>query len=155
MPAKKKPEEEKKVPEIVKQAIRGGIKEPQLAEIAAHFFQRAGGARAVARLLYEEFTAARPGSIIRQRILDMILRVTKFANEKSVKPDDLGLLNDDDLETELTEAIKSVERSAWVKDATAPGRGEPEEHHSAPEEGVRDEPEQSRQPEEAGPAHPG
>src|SRR5262249_30212549 len=63
----------------VKTAISRGprLREPQLAELAGHFFRVAGGPRQVAQMLYDEFMHGRPGSLVRQRILDMVLRAVK------------------------------------------------------------------------------
>lgn len=113
----------KKIPQSVKKAIKGGLKEPQLAEIAAFFFEAAGGTRQVAKLLHDEFLAGHPGSMVRQRILDLVLRATKFSNEKSKGADDLGILNEADLEANLTELINESGGS------TEPS---PEEEEGAP-----------------------
>lgn len=93
-----------KVPPRVKDAIRGEFKEPSLADLASHFFACAGGTKAVARMLFDEFAAAKQGSIIRQRILEMVLRVTKAADDKMGPAADLGMLTEADLEAEI-EAI--------------------------------------------------
>lgn len=98
----------KHVPPSVKEAIRGGLKEPQLAEIAAYFFEAAGGTRAVSRLLFDEFTAASPGSMTRQRILDLVLRATKFGNERNKAGGDLGILSEEDLQSMLHEMVNDV-----------------------------------------------
>lgn len=91
----------KRIPESVQKALKEGLREPQLAEISAYFFQAAGGTRAVAKMLWDEFNASAPGSLMRQRILDLVLKATKFANEKSGVVDDLGMLSQEDLEREL------------------------------------------------------
>jgi hypothetical protein len=115
------------VPKSVKDAIKGGLREPQLAEIASHFFTAAGGTRAIGQILWNEFNAAPEGSLARQRILDLILRALKFANERSHITDNLGLLSEDDLERELQSVSWEV---AKVKDDVqekekAPGAGNP------------------------------
>ena len=102
----------------LRKAIRGELKEPQLAEISAHFFQMAGGPRKVALMLFTEYLAAKRGSMIRQRILDMILRTTKYANDKG-GGSDLSLLSDDDLEKELILALDSVQTAEKPPDAEA------------------------------------
>jgi hypothetical protein len=96
------------VPASVKEAIRGRLKDPQLAEVAAHFFAHAGGPRQVSKMLFDEFVAAKQGSVVRQRILDMILRVTRFANEKNAPRDDLGMLTEDDLQREFEAAMAEI-----------------------------------------------
>lgn len=95
----------RRLPPAIRKAIEGEIKEPQLAELSAHFFHAAGGPKAVAKMLFDEFAHANPGSQIRQRILDMILRVTRFANQQSGPVDDLGILTDEDLEREVVRVL--------------------------------------------------
>jgi len=56
-------------------------------------------------MLHDEFTAAAPGSLVRQRILDIIFRATKHVDDKRGPRDDLGALSDEDLERELEVAI--------------------------------------------------
>ena len=90
------------------QAVKGEIKQPDLARLTAAFFERAGGERNVANFLYEEFAASPPGGIVRQRILDMILRHLKWVNEKNAPVDDLGTLSDEDLDRELAQLIEVV-----------------------------------------------
>ena len=92
----------------LRRAVVGGITDPQLAELVCCFFEEAGGTRAVAKLLYREFKAAKPGTLTRQRILDMILRGMKFANEKNPGRNDLGVLTDDDLTRELESVVSRL-----------------------------------------------
>jgi hypothetical protein len=101
------------VPPAVKEAIRGRLKDPQLAEVAAHFFAQAGGPREVAKMLFLEFTKAKEGSVVRQRILDMILRVTRFANEKNAPRDDMGMLSEEDLASEFELAMAELPKEAF------------------------------------------
>lgn len=81
-------------------ALKGNFQEPQLAELAAHFFHAAGGMEKMAKLLYQEFLGAKEGGLMRQRILNMVLMAVKFANERNPGHDDLGLLSEEDLERE-------------------------------------------------------
>jgi hypothetical protein len=126
------------VPESVKkalrrQAVRGEIRQPDLAALVGHFFRHAGGEAAVARMLFDEYRDSPPGGVVRQRILDMILRATKFANDKEAPTDDLGSLSEDDLERELTELIGEAvgdvqegERAAGPAGAEAPAGPPPQ-----------------------------
>lgn len=93
---------------LKRQAIKGEIRQPDLAKLVAHFFKNAGGEGAVAKMLYDEFVAAPPGGIARQRIMDMILRGLKWANESEAPQDDLGILTEDDLERELDQLIEEA-----------------------------------------------
>lgn len=102
----------KKLSGLLSEVVKGRVNEPRLAEVSSHFFAIAGGPKRVAQLLYEEFVASKPGSIIRQRILDMILRMTKFANERSGGDlDDLSQLSEDDLRNNLAEVLKDLAQS--------------------------------------------
>lgn len=84
------------------------VEGPRYEDLSAHFFSAAGGTRAIAKMLYDEFTAARQGSMIRQRILDMVLRSAKYASEKSPAVD-VGMMTDADLEAELEALVGEAE----------------------------------------------
>jgi hypothetical protein len=103
----------KKIPDAVKSTIRRVAKGedvgPQLGDLAAHFFDRAGGPKAVASLLYEEFREARKGSLIRQRILDMILRCVRFEEERTPPRPGLGTLEDAELDRQLERLLGDLE----------------------------------------------
>jgi len=95
-----------KVPDRVRRAIAGDDRDPQLAELVNWFFKVAGGPRQVARLMYEEYAAARPGSLIRQRLLETILRALRVVNEKEAPAAELGLLTEEDLAAEAAELLE-------------------------------------------------
>lgn len=107
---------------LKRKAVKGDIKSPDLACLVSHFFDHAGGERAVAKMLYDEFSEAKQGSIVRQRILDLILRSTKYANEQAPPVDDLGLLTEADLEAEfehLVDEIGSLDEREEQEDSQA------------------------------------
>ena len=91
---------------IVHKAIKNEVAEPQLAEVVGHFFQVAGGARKVAEMLYTEYNAAKQGSLIRQRILESVLRTTKYVNDKTGPVEDTGLMSEEDLERAAAALLK-------------------------------------------------
>jgi|SRR5467141_659513 len=74
--------------------------DPQLSDLAFHFFAACGGTQKVAEMLYEDYLAAKPGSMSRTRIIEIILYSVKFVNQtKGLK--DLSALPDDDLDHAL------------------------------------------------------
>ena len=101
------PRKKRQLPRKVQQAINGELSNPQLAEVSAHFFQIAGGTREIARMLYLEYQNAKDGSLLRQRVLEMILRVARFANEQQAPAADLALLSDEDLEKNACDLLLS------------------------------------------------
>ena len=103
------PPERAKLVTVGQQLIQGGLQDPQLAELSAHFIAHAGGMSGLAKLLYTEFIAANSGGLMRQRILEMVLRATKFANERAPKLDDVQDLTDEDLERELFSQVQRLE----------------------------------------------
>lgn len=109
---------------LKEQALRGNIREPDLAKMFAHFFDICGGERSVATLLYGEFTNAKEGSMTRQRLLDMIVRGLARLASKQTEDDDLGVLSEEDLERELLELADGVETDA--EDSDQPAGPEPE-----------------------------
>lgn len=94
---------------LVEQAVKGKVKEPDLAKLVSHFFDICGGEQSVARLLYQEFVAADPGSLARQRILDMLFRCLAKVTDRTPPDDDMGVLTDGDLEREILELTGEIE----------------------------------------------
>lgn len=88
--------------------IKAAKKLPHLSELAENFVRVAGGPSALAKMLYEEFAAAAEGSLVRQRILDIVTRVWKFASESDDKPDDTGMMTDEDLDREIAAALSQI-----------------------------------------------
>ncbi|HUR52935.1 MAG TPA: hypothetical protein VMZ71_02305 [Gemmataceae bacterium] len=69
---------------------------PNVDAVIDHFMSNAGGASAFAKMLYDEYTAAPAGSMIRAKIVDLILRRMEKSEERN-RRDDFGGLTDEDL----------------------------------------------------------
>lgn len=96
----------KTLPDQVRRALKErGVQVPQLAEMVSHFITIAGGSMEMAKLMYEEFLSAKKGSIIRQRILDSVLRMLAIANQSLPRVEEIDLLSDEDLEREVKELL--------------------------------------------------
>src|SRR5262245_25601875 len=79
---------------------------PQVGELIAHFMALAGGPRALAKMLMQEFLAAKTGSQIRQRLLDSILRMLAVANaQMGGGLEEIDLVGQADLEAEAARLI--------------------------------------------------
>lgn len=147
----------KRVPEhvkegIKKQAVKGEIRPPDLARLTACFFQVAGGERAVAKMLYEEFAAAGEGSVVRQRILDMILRATRFTTERMHSVEELGQLSDDDLERELNLVMEDLAEHLGASSGEEAGQEAGHKPDAAPDGAAGQEPGGPPAPARAAPA---
>lgn len=99
-----------KIPAVVKGALVDALsgkptKEPHLSELAQHFTELVGGPRKLSKMLLDEFHGAATGGMVRMRILDIVFRATKYANERSGKGTDIGSLSDEDLKRELDELV--------------------------------------------------
>lgn len=94
---------------------------PQVAELASHFMAACGGPKALAKMMLVEFLAAKPGSIIRQRTLDTILRVTAQANQDLGSMDDMDMMSVEDLERELKRVIADLPEADDAAKETAEG----------------------------------
>lgn len=92
-------------------AVKGEIDQPDLGRFLSAFFRQAGGEEAVAVMMYDEFVNAKPGSIVRQRILDMILRSTRTLQADTLDMDDLGVLSEEDLQRELDRILTREEET--------------------------------------------
>lgn len=86
--------------------------DPRLAEVAYHFIHLANGPKGFAKELYQEFKKAKSGSVTRQRIMDMILRSLKIANDQDPKTSDLSILSQEDIDRELHDLIGKVDTDA-------------------------------------------
>lgn len=102
------PPSQKKTEETLKSNLKDGKKLPHLSELAENFVRVVGGPSKLAEMLFEEWTAAGEGSLVRQRILDIITRVWKFASEADEKPDDTGLMSDEDLDREIEGVVNQI-----------------------------------------------
>jgi hypothetical protein len=119
----------KKIPASVRRALAGaGVQIPQVAELVSHFMAAAGGALALAKMLLEEYLNAKPGSIIRQRILDSVLRMLNIANQAMGGSEEIDLVNDADLESELKRLMEQMpdgEEEAGPAEGAGANPGEP------------------------------
>ncbi len=101
----------KKIPAAVRHALRDqalghGHDQPDLTRLVMHFFGQAGGESGVAKLLFDEFAAAKTGSIVRQRIMDLIIRALKTSNELVGVDHDLSHLTEEEIDRELDSLIE-------------------------------------------------
>ncbi len=103
--------------EALKAAASGARSIPHLSELAEHFISVSGGPRALAKMLYEEWAASAPGTLVRTRILDLMSRIWRYASDTIGHHDDLGILNETDIKRELDKIIE--DRS----EAPPPGPG--------------------------------
>lgn len=116
-------------PATVREAIQSPTVRPSLDSFVDHFFVLAGGPEAVAAMLYDEFSAAKPGSVIRQRIMESVLR-SLSKTDASKNREDMGPLSDEDLDNYLAEREQAITahlqpRLADGVEATSPGPVEP------------------------------
>jgi len=128
----------KKIPAAVKKALAQGVHLPQAAEVVSHFMAAAGGPKGLVRMMLVEFDAAKPGSLIRQRILDSVLRMIGQANQDMGGLDELDMQSNEDLERELSKLLTGMPDGQ--EEASAAGPQEPAtpgKHAAAPAADVR------------------
>ncbi len=114
----------RKVPARVMRAIQdAGVQVPQVAELVSHFVAAAGGPRAMAKMMMQEYLHAKPGSIIRQRLLDSVLRLMNFANQQIQTVDEIDLLSEDDLKVQLEELVGEIDATQEQEADAAGGAG--------------------------------
>lgn len=114
----------KRVPSAVLRELRQGVvkgnsRAPKLSELVQHFFDLAGGERAVAKMLLDEYRSEKCSPNVRSRIMDVILRALQFANAKEPSRDDLGNLSEEDIERELLSLYDDGEEKTDAPGATA------------------------------------
>lgn len=105
----------------MKEALAGNVKRlPHMTEIAEAFVEMCGGARAFAKILFDEVKAAEPGTVARQRVLAMIVDVWSEANKSAGRTEDLGILSTEDLQRELQAVLDLDHDEAQQADSASP-----------------------------------
>lgn len=128
----------RKMEDIRKEAV------PQLTEFAEHFIRLRGGPVAVARMLSEEWDNAPRGGVVRSRIMDLLLRVWKIVDTKSLSREELELVSTEDLErmfgqmmTDLHPSVETVEKKPGGRGRGRPKAEKPETKDASKEEESR------------------
>jgi hypothetical protein len=93
--------------------------DPQLSELLTHFYEIAGGPRAVAKIIHEELNKCKNDARLRAQLLRLILFSTKQLNALQGTKDDLGLLSEDDLEKLGSVMIQRIQAREPVLDPEA------------------------------------
>lgn len=121
-----------KLPGAIRHALdkvlkKGGNKRgpelPALAEAIEHFIGFAGGTQAFAKMLWDEWLTQKPGSIARQRILELITRTWRMSEIRAGGNEDLGLLSEEDLERELDRRLAKLTEGARGQEEATPAAG--------------------------------
>jgi hypothetical protein len=108
----------KRLPPSVLKAMEGaGVSVPQIAELVGHFMQLAGGAQKFAVMLMEEFRFAPAGSLIRQRILESVLRMMSLAGQQMGTSEETDLVSTADLERELAQIMGGLPDGQTAQEA--------------------------------------
>lgn len=92
----------------VYKVLDGDVNDPQFTEVGIHFIDLVGGTRGLARRLLHEYRKSKPGSVTRQRILDMVLRCTKRHNDEEGGPLDLDLISSEDLRKRIDSTVAQM-----------------------------------------------
>jgi hypothetical protein len=101
-----------KVPAHVKDYLSGKSGHPELGELVAHFFDIAGGPKAVASMLFQELHGAETTPFVRARIFDLLLWITKASGERQPPPPAMDLMSDADLLATYRELEKRLDDGA-------------------------------------------
>lgn len=86
-------------------AMAGVAKIASNDDIIAHFMDLCSGPRAFAKMMFDQYMDPKCSPMVKARVLEMLLRSLKFAEAKRGNLDDLGLLNDEDLDREITSML--------------------------------------------------
>lgn len=105
---------------------------PSIGEFAEDLIEEFGGTQAVARHIVAEFHAAKEGTQTRQRLLDTAVRLITAAGKAMAPPKELGeLLDDEDVERELSERLERLDLDADSESEEADDGGKEEEQSDA------------------------
>lgn len=77
-------------------------------DIIAHFMDLCDGPRAFAKMMFDQYMDPDCSPMVKARVLEMLLRSLKFAEAKRGNIDDLGLLNEADLDREISAMLTSM-----------------------------------------------
>lgn len=80
---------------------------PDLKAIICAFMRRSGGADGIAKMLMREYRQAKPGTMIRSMILQMILQGSKVISAKEQSRDE-SMISDADLDKEVQTILKNI-----------------------------------------------
>ena len=102
--------------------------DPQLSELAYHFFQLNGGAAGMAQILNDLYHSADKVPMAKVRIMEIILYSVKFVNQTRGQSD-LSTLSDADVERELQSMLGRLgsELGNGKTEAVAPAPEAPQE----------------------------
>lgn len=96
---------------------------PEMPDIAAEFVLRAGGSKRFGQLLWEEFLNAEPGSLMRSRIIDVVLKCMKGA-DRTLDKDALDRMSTTELEDLYLNLMGRVNEQPSAGHGAEAGQGE-------------------------------
>lgn len=82
---------------------------PHVSTVLEHVMEMFGGSEGYAKCVMSEFLAARPGSVQRQKLLDMVLRLTNKVTDSGAARVPLKHLTDEDLEREIQRRLRPID----------------------------------------------
>jgi len=89
-------------------AASGGSKVPHVVEVFEHLIGAYGGAQGLAQHYMANYLMAKPGSAIRQKLLDTMIRLTIKATETGAVRKPLDMMDDAELEILANEQAKRL-----------------------------------------------
>ncbi len=98
---------------FVADAVMDFTPRPTVDSVLDAFYAQAGGAAQVGKMLYDEYVTASPGSMIRAKVFELILRRMEKSEERS-RRDDFDGLTDEDLRLAI-----AAREQAMLKDIAA------------------------------------
>lgn len=121
-----------KVIEILhKGVVDEHVRQPNLGELAQHFFHIAGGEKAIAKMLLDEYRNPNTSPMVRSKIMQVMLAHLKWLNEKTGVVDDMQNLTDEDIKRELNLHIAAVSDD-MIENAVNPQDERPDERLPKP-----------------------
>ena len=93
-----------------KEAMDNAAPAPSTEALVVAFMSYAGGPEQVAKMLYTEFNAAAPGGVVRQRILETLMRGMAKIDAGKNPLSNLGHLTDEDLDRIIAEKVAAIQQ---------------------------------------------
>lgn len=102
---------------MLQQMARGGSDVPHVAEVYQNIMQAFDGAGGFAVHFMNQYLSCKPGSAMRNKLLETIVSMSKHVSESGAAQIPLELMSDEDLQNKLEQQTRKILRIADVDGA--------------------------------------
>ncbi len=119
--------------ELVK-SVRGELVMPHAGEFASHFINIIGGVRSLAQMMANEYHSKSCSPQTRSKIVQMVLQTLRYSQDNATagSADNLGLMNDSDLDHMLMDFLSGVQKQERLNQENVKQGSPGEQNEKAP-----------------------